>query len=79
MSELTVKSRSIFDSVGLSGEHVDNELMKVIFAFSGENTQNNRTISFVALNYADIDADLNGICDQVEIFMHDIVNKLKPC
>lgn len=79
MSELTVKSRSIFDSVGLSGEYVDNELMKVIFASSGENTQNNSTISFVALNYADIDADLNGISDQVEIFMHDIVNTLKPC
>ena len=69
MSELTVKSRSIFDSVGLSGEYVDNELMKVIFAYSGENTQNNSTISFVALNYADIDGIMSEVLTPFENFI----------
>lgn len=69
MSELTVKSRSIFDSVGLSGEYVDNELMKVIFAYSGENTQNNSTISFVALNYADIDGIMSEVLTAFENFI----------
>ena len=69
MSELTVKSRSIFDSVGLSGEYVDNELMKVISAYSGENTQNNSTISFVALNYADIDGIMSEVLTAFENFI----------
>lgn len=69
MSELTVKSRSIFDSVGLSGEYVDNELMKVIFSSASDHTQSTNTIAFVASNYADIDGIMSEVLTAFENFI----------